>query len=670
MLTLLLIGMMTLAFNIQPVKAEPGTWTVDDDGPADFHTIQEALNAASPGDTIYVHNGTYYENVVVNKTVTLVGENKDATIIEGGREATAVNVIASNIVFRGFTTRVSGFWEAVNILLNETVNTVIIDNNIIGSGFSSGIRVYTSTNINLTGNSITVDGPGVVLLNSSHVLVTENNIAGLYSHPSAGIGLTKSFNNTVISNNLTEITGSAILLSESFNNTFAGNNITGWKHPLFGISGVGVQIRAYPGEVGSSYNTFYDNDIENTYWAVVSDLYMGGHHDNNVFLRNNITDSFYGIYLRRSFNFTFRDNALSGNLYGFTVYGDDLLHYIHDIDTSNTVNGKPVYYLTNEQDLAIDSSTFPNIGYLALINSTNIKVENLNLRDNGQGLLIVSTRNSLITKNGITNNYMGIFLDVLSYNNTIIGNNITNQKWWGVRSEYSYNNTLIRNVMSNNTVGVYLYGSYNNTLTRNTITNNSRGGVWLDYSFNNVLTSNNIENNSARALSDAGVSLYLSYVNRIFHNNFINNQRQAYTCPGNIWDDGYPSGGNYWSDYIAKGGYDSDGDGIGDIPYAIDAFNRDNYPLMKPWTPDPTEAIPELIETITNWNLPKGTENSLTSKLEDALHLLDIENEKGAIHKLMDFMSQVEALQGKKLTTLQADYLISEAQRIIELIKE
>jgi len=73
MLTLLLIGMYTLAFNIQQVEAEPTTWTVDDDGPADFPTIQQAINSAQvmDGDTIYVLNGTYHENVVVNKTVSL-----------------------------------------------------------------------------------------------------------------------------------------------------------------------------------------------------------------------------------------------------------------------------------------------------------------------------------------------------------------------------------------------------------------------------------------------------------------------------------------------------------------------------------------------------------------------------------------------------------------------
>jgi pectin methylesterase-like acyl-CoA thioesterase len=71
MLTLLLASVLTLAFNIQPVRAEPRKSYVDDDGSADFSKIQDAINAASPGDTIYINNGTYYENIVVNRSVSL-----------------------------------------------------------------------------------------------------------------------------------------------------------------------------------------------------------------------------------------------------------------------------------------------------------------------------------------------------------------------------------------------------------------------------------------------------------------------------------------------------------------------------------------------------------------------------------------------------------------------
>ncbi len=89
-----------------------------------------------------------------------------------------------------------------------------------------------------------------------------------------------------------------------------------------------------------------------------------------------------------------------------------------------------------------------------------------------------------------------------------------------------------------------------------------------------------------------------------------------------------------------------------------------------PMPPNPSEALDELLKTIKTWSLPKGTENSFSSKLEDTIHLLAVGNENGATHKLMEFTSQAEALREKKLTNEQADYLISEAQRIIDLIEE
>lgn len=61
MLALLLVSILTLTFNTQPVKAEPTTWTVDDDlqdyPDADFTKIQDAVNAATDGDTIIVYRG-------------------------------------------------------------------------------------------------------------------------------------------------------------------------------------------------------------------------------------------------------------------------------------------------------------------------------------------------------------------------------------------------------------------------------------------------------------------------------------------------------------------------------------------------------------------------------------------------------------------------------------
>jgi parallel beta-helix repeat protein len=498
-----------------------------------YATIQEAINANETldGHTIFVETGTYYENVVMNKTLSLIGENKDTTIIDGGNdfEAIALRIIVNNIVFRGFTTKVGGMLS-VNMLLNETDNTLIADNNLMrGELEPSGIRVYSSANITLTRNNITGYGPGVVLFNSSCVSIAENRIV----EGSAGVGLVKSFNNTVTRNNLTEICGSAILLSESFNNTIADNKITGWVHPTYGYSGAGIQLRAYPGENGSSNNTFYDNEIRNCSFGILVPYYVGGAlHHNNIFLRNNVENNNYGAELWHSFNFTFKDNRFSDNKYGFGVYGFDLLDYIQDIDSSNTVDGKLVYYWVNQQNRRVPEDA----GYVALINSTDITAKNLDLKNNGQGLLLAYTKNSLITSNNITNNNRGIHIDSSS-NSSIIGNNITANNFDGIRIEYSSNNSI----------------------SGNNITENKRCGVYFQDSSNNT----------------------------IHHNNFINNTNQAYSYgSANVWDDGYPSGGNYWSDYTGvdvKSGSDQNetgSDGIGDTPYDIYTNNRDRYPLM------------------------------------------------------------------------------------------
>jgi nitrous oxidase accessory protein NosD len=102
-MALLIIGMLTLAFRIQPVKAQPPTIIVPDDYP----TIQAAINSANNGDTVFVRSGTYYENVVVNKTLNLIGENRNSTIVDGNNTGNVVTLVSNNVNVCGFTFRKS-----------------------------------------------------------------------------------------------------------------------------------------------------------------------------------------------------------------------------------------------------------------------------------------------------------------------------------------------------------------------------------------------------------------------------------------------------------------------------------------------------------------------------------------------------------------------------------
>ncbi len=229
-----------------------------------------------------------------------------------------------------------------------------------------------------------------------------------------------------------------------------------------------------------------------------------------------------------------------------------LYSVVNDVDSSNTVDGKPIYYWVNQADLTVPTDA----GYVALINCNNIVVQNLDLKNNYNSIFLVGTSGSTIMKNNLTQFFEGIRLSTLNSNNNIAQNTIEA------------------------VLGIDLILSSNNVITKNNITKDVRGsmaGIALEFSSNNnILSGNNLVQNHH------GVYIQSSTDNRLYHNNFDNNIHQA-TLVGsglpNFWDNGYPSGGNYWSAFV---GVDTNGDGLSETPYVIDSDNRDNYPLMSP----------------------------------------------------------------------------------------
>ena len=106
--------------------ASATNWSVDASGGADFIGIQEAINNASVNDTILVHSGVYYENVVVNKSVTLKGIN--LPVVDAGGEGSAITLTADGITLVGFNVT-GGPWgcAAINVTSN---NNTITGNNV------------------------------------------------------------------------------------------------------------------------------------------------------------------------------------------------------------------------------------------------------------------------------------------------------------------------------------------------------------------------------------------------------------------------------------------------------------------------------------------------------------------------------------------------------------
>jgi hypothetical protein len=87
---------------------------VDDDAEPSWYdsthvkTIQAGIDNVSIGDTVYVYSGTYYENVVVDKTINLVGENRDSTVIDGTGFGDVVQLTAHEVSISEFTIQNSG----------------------------------------------------------------------------------------------------------------------------------------------------------------------------------------------------------------------------------------------------------------------------------------------------------------------------------------------------------------------------------------------------------------------------------------------------------------------------------------------------------------------------------------------------------------------------------
>ncbi|RZB32822.1 MAG: hypothetical protein SRB2_04215, partial [Desulfobacteraceae bacterium Eth-SRB2] len=265
----------------------------------------------------------------------------------------------------------------------------------------------------------------------------------------------------------------------------------------------------------SSNNTLTNNTANSNNW---DGIYLD--YSSNNTLTNNTANSnnWDGILLYSSSNNTLTNNIMSENSYNFGVDGYMLSHYTHSIDTSNLVDGEPIYYWIDQQNKEVPGDA----GFVGLVNSTNITVKDLTLTNNQQGVLLAYTKNSRIERINASNNDCGIELSSSS-NNTLTNNTANSNSYDGIYMWSSSNNTLTNNTAnSNNWDGIYLDYSSNNTFTNNTANSNNWGdGIYLDYSSNNTLTNNTANSNN-------WYGIYLDYSS----NNTLTNN----TANSNNWD--------------------------------------------------------------------------------------------------------------------------------------
>jgi parallel beta-helix repeat protein len=200
-------------------------------GPNNYSKIQDAIDNATNGDTVFVFDDSspYYENIIVEKSITIQGEDKETTIIDGSNISNGVDITANDVAVSGFTIQHCYNNEKFNmtsgILLTSTNNT--ITDNILLQNLNgiSNLRSYallprlgfnTITNNQFIGNNV-----GIYFVNESDNTISKNII----SQCAIGIMLFGALN-TNISFNIISENGGGILMVFSSNTVIYRNDIS------------------------------------------------------------------------------------------------------------------------------------------------------------------------------------------------------------------------------------------------------------------------------------------------------------------------------------------------------------------------------------------------------------------------------------------------------------
>ena len=279
MLTLFMFSMLTLAFNIQPVRAigtiyiradgsiEPSTAPIQRNG--DLYTLTGNINSDTNTNGIVVEK----DNIVVDGAgYTLQGARVSiAEFPEGIRLTGRSNVTITNMEIKIFY---------IGIDLSGSSNNRISGNNITATN-CYGIDLSGSSNNRISGNNITANGGnGIYFYSSSNNIISGNNIA----NNGGGIYLRSVSNNIISGNNITN-SGTGIYLwatsdigYPSSNNSISGNNITA-------NSGTGISL-GYFGSYSHVVNTIIsENNIANNGRGI------SGYFSNSTIYHNNFINN-------------------------------------------------------------------------------------------------------------------------------------------------------------------------------------------------------------------------------------------------------------------------------------------------------------------------------------------------------------------------------------------
>jgi len=343
------------------VTASPKTIWVPDN----YTTIQEAINVAEEGDTIYVRAGIYYEKIVINKNdLTLIGENKDTTIIDGNWTETVIKITANNVSVSGFTMRKGHY----GIYLDESLCSVY--DNVVTSNTEVGIYADSPGNHTIMRNNVKDNPDGILLVdynivarntienNTSGIrvsgdnnVISENNVTLHKSGAGITIGLYHKFN-TIIYNNLTKNRAGVLLDYGSEENRIIGNTIaSNWELGIYQSGSrnniihhnnvINNTIQVYS-VFGPNTNT-WDNGAEGNYWSDYNgtDINQDGIGDTPHVIDGNNQDNYplMGMFFSFNTSLGYYVNVISNSTiedFQYFDYNSTIKMYVSNMTVNQT----------------------------------------------------------------------------------------------------------------------------------------------------------------------------------------------------------------------------------------------------------------------------------------------------------------------------------------------
>lgn len=549
---------------------------VDSNGNGNFTSIQSAINAAKPGDMIYVWNGTYYESLNVNKSgIKLIGNSSIGCKIihhhdgsnDQKNQSAGINISADNVTLSGFNIIVSGnYTNGINLNSNSS-DSIIVNNSISTFGYSGfGIELLVNSNVNISSNKINTTNLYAYAINiyqSKSIQVIENqiNTENLYGY---GILLEGSTKANILRNDIktNESFGNCVILKESYFNHIYNNfldvnegtcieiDIGSYKNS---VSNNKLKIRDSSGKgviVIGSENNISNNSIININNTVLTFNWRNGIMGFNNSATGNLFDGFGigGMYNKVNNNLI-NVISISGQE---TAYNDIKNNKVNSIGLNlfshnNNIIGNTII---SNSSLIIGGISFESAGYfnniinntihvegghytgnpkfgikLYLTMFTNITHNTLSMKSNkAHAIYLKDCANLNVSNNNInTNDYFehGIYTvrvrdSIFNYNKIAVDSDLGYGMLLLSSSSNDLNHNKITTLKSEST-GLNLFKSSNCNLIGNELRTEGfqSSGIFITNSINHVISENIINTYGSYA---HGIDLWLANISKISSN--------------------------------------------------------------------------------------------------------------------------------------------------------